>query len=232
MEQPQPLIGQQEYVPFGMDQLEKNFVNQQVVPDDVKQQFKQRLKDESKKVEDRKRRCSMTNIFVNIEKQADEILGVERVAVSPQNWSGTTKAMKKHKEIDNPFALSWWMSKRKKGDKWGPGGKLKKKPQPHYKPEKKSSDEHVSAMVEAIIQDFPGIDQLIQEPPTINSSKGYSTVDKLQASDNSYITIKTNYKEENGEPLLEEYTVEKNGDVQTYNDFDSFQDRMICEGLL
>jgi hypothetical protein len=42
---------------------------------------------------------------------------------SPPGWSGTTKAMKKHKEIDNPFALAWYM--KKKGDK------------PHYKPEKK-----------------------------------------------------------------------------------------------
>jgi hypothetical protein len=44
--------------------------------------------------------------------------------VSPPGWSGTVKAMKKHKEIDNPFALAWYM--KKKGDK------------PHYKPEKKS----------------------------------------------------------------------------------------------
>ncbi len=31
--------------------------------------------------------------------------------VSPPGWSGTTKAMKKHKEITNPFALAWWMKK-------------------------------------------------------------------------------------------------------------------------
>ena len=42
--------------------------------------------------------------------------------VSPPGWSGTTKAMKKHKkDIDNPFALAWYM--KNKGDK------------PHYKPE-------------------------------------------------------------------------------------------------
>ena len=29
--------------------------------------------------------------------------------VSPSGWSGTTKAMKEHPEIDNPFALAWWM---------------------------------------------------------------------------------------------------------------------------
>jgi hypothetical protein len=45
--------------------------------------------------------------------------------VSPPGWSGTVKAMKKHKDIDNPFALAWSM--KKKGDK------------PHYKPEPKDS---------------------------------------------------------------------------------------------
>jgi hypothetical protein len=39
--------------------------------------------------------------------------------------SGTVKAMKKHKDIDNPFALAWSM--KKKGNK------------PHYKPEPKDS---------------------------------------------------------------------------------------------
>jgi len=42
---------------------------------------------------------------------------------APPGWSGTVKAMKKHKNIDNPFALAWYM--KKKGDK------------PHYQPEKK-----------------------------------------------------------------------------------------------
>ena len=45
---------------------------------------------------------------------------------APPGWSGTVKAMKKHKDIDNPFALAWYM--KKKGDK------------PHYKPEKKGKE--------------------------------------------------------------------------------------------
>ena len=45
--------------------------------------------------------------------------------VSPPGWSGTVKAMKKHKDISNPFALAWHM--RKKGDK------------AHYKPMSKDS---------------------------------------------------------------------------------------------
>jgi flavodoxin len=39
--------------------------------------------------------------------------------VSPPGWGGTVKAMKKHKDIDNPWALAWHM--KGKGDK------------PHYK---------------------------------------------------------------------------------------------------
>lgn len=45
--------------------------------------------------------------------------------VAPPKWSGTVKAMKKHKEIDNPYALSWYM--KNKGDK------------AHYKPMPKDS---------------------------------------------------------------------------------------------
>ena len=41
---------------------------------------------------------------------------------APLGWSGTVKAMKKKKKIDNPFALAWYM--KKKGDK------------PHYPEEK------------------------------------------------------------------------------------------------
>src|SRR5216683_6710226 len=29
--------------------------------------------------------------------------------VAPPGWEGTVKAMKKHKDIDNPWALSWYM---------------------------------------------------------------------------------------------------------------------------
>jgi hypothetical protein len=46
----------------------------------------------------------------------------QRNEVAPPGWSGTVKAMKKKKDIDNPFALAWYM--KKKGDK------------PHYPEEK------------------------------------------------------------------------------------------------
>ncbi|NBO29669.1 MAG: hypothetical protein EBV10_10580 [Synechococcaceae bacterium WB6_1A_059] len=31
---------------------------------------------------------------------------------APEGWEGTVKAMKKHKEIDNPWALSHWMKNK------------------------------------------------------------------------------------------------------------------------
>jgi len=31
---------------------------------------------------------------------------------SPPGWKGTVEAMKKHKEIDNPFALAWYMKRK------------------------------------------------------------------------------------------------------------------------
>jgi hypothetical protein len=31
---------------------------------------------------------------------------------APPGWEGTTKTMKKHKEIDNPWALSWYMKNK------------------------------------------------------------------------------------------------------------------------
>jgi hypothetical protein len=32
--------------------------------------------------------------------------------ISPLGWKGTTEAMKKHKGITNPWALSWYMKKK------------------------------------------------------------------------------------------------------------------------
>ena len=32
--------------------------------------------------------------------------------VAPEGWEGTVRSMKKHKEIDNPWALSQWMKKK------------------------------------------------------------------------------------------------------------------------
>lgn len=44
---------------------------------------------------------------------------IEKNADAPPGWESTVKDMKKHKEIDNPFALAWWM--KNKG--YTPGGK-------------------------------------------------------------------------------------------------------------
>jgi len=45
-----------------------------------------------------------------------------KVAVAPPGWEGTVKDLKKEKDIDNPWALAWWM----KGKGYHPGGKDKK----------------------------------------------------------------------------------------------------------
>jgi len=36
----------------------------------------------------------------------------EQVAVAPPGWEDTVKKMKKHKEIDNPWALAWYMKNK------------------------------------------------------------------------------------------------------------------------
>ena len=69
-------------------------------------------------------RKSMGETMAEVEK-----IGQELPEVSPPGWEGSVKAMKKHKDIDNPWALAWHM--KNKGDK------------PHYKdkegePEKKA----------------------------------------------------------------------------------------------
>jgi hypothetical protein len=207
-----------------MDQLEKNFQAQQSMPEDLDSQFKSRMQ----------RRQSMEDFSKTIDKIAEEVAGIDKVAVSPPGWSGTVKAMKSHKDITNPWALAWWMSKKEKGDKWGKGGKLSKKPKPHYKQEKKkksSNEDRVAAIIEEVF-----IDDLVggtaQFPTVTESSKGYSTTDKLETADGSYISVRTNYKEENGEVLLEEYVVEKDGNVDEYDDVESFNARLAQEGLL
>jgi hypothetical protein len=46
---------------------------------------------------------------------ADKSMGVDEVTLSekaPAGWEKTVKSMKKHKEIDNPFALAQYMKKK------------------------------------------------------------------------------------------------------------------------
>ena len=51
------------------------------------------------------------------------IYNIVKEAVSPPGWSGTVEKMKEHKDIDNPFALAWWMH----GEGYKPHHKEKKK---------------------------------------------------------------------------------------------------------
>jgi len=215
----QPLIERRDYAKSGKDQLERNFVDlPDNLKDDVQKQFKDRI-----------RRSTVDTI----NKVANAIMASDKEAVSPPGWSGTTKAMKKHKGITNPWALSWWMKKQKPGAKWGPGGKgkLTKTPKPHYKPEKKKKKKS-SVDFERIAQIVDDVVVADVQPITISeSSKNYSTVDTVKLDD-GYITIKTNYSEKNGQPTLEEYIVDKNGQVTKFNDVESFAAFMTNEGLL
>ena len=58
------------------------------------------------------------NIFDRIVKDIDELItahnkGKETMSEeAPVGWEGTVKAMKKHKGIDNPWALSHWMKNK------------------------------------------------------------------------------------------------------------------------
>ena len=61
-----------------------------------------------------------------IEKQSQNPLLEEHLSVAPPGWENTVKKMKKHDEIDNPWALAWHM--KNKGDK--PGGKDKEGGEP------------------------------------------------------------------------------------------------------
>jgi hypothetical protein len=38
--------------------------------------------------------------------------GAEHMASAPPGWEGTVEEMKKEKDIDNPFALAWWMKNK------------------------------------------------------------------------------------------------------------------------
>lgn len=72
--------------------------------------------------------------------------------VSPPGWSGTVKAMKRHKSITNPWALAWYMK--------GKGA------QPHYPPEKTAevlvvvdfSPRRFEEMVQGRLRKLAGID--------------------------------------------------------------------------
>ncbi len=197
-----PLIEKRDYSVNG-DQLQKNYLD---LPAHLKELVKEQFKG----------RESMNE---NVEKIAEEVIASEKQAVSPPGWGGTVEKMKKHKDITNPWALAWWMSKKEKGDDWGKDGKLSKKPKPHYK-EKKSS-------VDDIVNNVIGI----EIKPITGSSKKYFTDDTLK-TDDGYINVKTNFEEKDGQVILEEYIVDKDGEIITYNNVNDFVDRLFEEGLL
>ena len=89
-------------------------------------------------------RKSMGEIMAEVEK-----IGQELPEVSPPGWEGSVKAMKKHKDIDNPWALAWHM--KNKGDK------------PHYKDQDGKPEKKAKYKNEEI--DTVGVVQLDEELP-------------------------------------------------------------------
>jgi len=75
----------------------------------------------------------------------------DREAVAPPGWGGTVEHMKEHEEIDNPWALAWWMKNR--GNK------------PHYKERKKKES---SGMLRT---DAEAVDSIVDEIVTAKTVK-------------------------------------------------------------
>ena len=50
--------------------------------------------------------------YINIVDEACSVEEEELDEVVPKGWEGTVKAMKKHKEIDNPWALANYMKNK------------------------------------------------------------------------------------------------------------------------
>lgn len=50
--------------------------------------------------------------FKSFIEQAQELLDKEVDEIAPPGWEGTVRHMKKHKEIDNPYAPAWSMKKK------------------------------------------------------------------------------------------------------------------------
>lgn len=167
---------------------------------------------------------SIDNLIFNVEKKFNLVINHKVISVKLCNEKEDVFDFSVEKYHNFALAAgvfvhnSWWMSKRDKGDDWGKGGKLSKKPKPHYK-EKKSS-------IEEIVDDVIGI----EVDPIIGSNKKYLTNDSIK-TDHGYVNIKTSYEEKDGEVILEEYVVDKNGHIETYNNVEDFVAALISEGL-
>jgi hypothetical protein len=70
----------------------------------------------------------------------------------------------------------------------------------------------------------------IEVEPIIGSNKKYLINDSIK-TENGYINVKTNYEEKDGQILLEEYIVDKNGKIETYDNIKDFVSAIMSEGL-
>lgn len=67
---------------------------------------------EKKNVKEAGSPAQQAAIAINMKKHHKKPKSEEVDEVSPPGWGGTVKAMKKHKDIDNPWALAWSMKNK------------------------------------------------------------------------------------------------------------------------
>lgn len=90
---------------------------------------------------------SMSDAMAEVNAKEKELLLVDVMEVSPPGFKGTVKAMKKHDEIDNPYALAWHM--KNKGDE----ARYKNKDGRPEKKEKYKEDVDVDALHAEALQE-------------------------------------------------------------------------------
>jgi len=117
----------------------------------------------------------------------------QHLAVAPEGWEPTVKKMKKHPEIDNPWALSWWM--RNKG--YTPGGKeAMSNPVKDFEYAILVNRVATRYADELVAMEFPtedALDKYLKEHPkadkanhTVNPNKKPSRKEKLEVSDREH----------------------------------------------
>ena len=135
--------------------------------------------------------------------------------VSPPGWGGSVKAMKKHADIDNPYALAWHM--KNKGDK------------PHYKdkdgtPVKK--DKYKDEQMEQVTEDKGYTDQQIKQAYGIlndprykqgNYSGAHKAIEKIAKGLASHPDVANALKRAN-EELTEKLDVKWDKDKEGWYD--------------
>jgi len=149
-----------------------------------------------------------------------KFMGEEVNEVSPPGWEGSVKAMKKHKDIDNPYALAWHM--KNKGDK------------PHYKdqdgpPVKK--DKYKEEQMEQVTEETANVEKAIQIAKKMggNHTGAVKEIEKIQKglSDHPKVSDALRTANESLEEAkdLKEFIRAKGGAVKYDNDKQGWFDK-------